>query len=244
ENKIWLSCVVRSVSLVMRTSGSARCGLLGQGSTASTILLDLLVCQVLDSDESVVSMRAANQFIQLSLQCTSIPVLSVLNDKNHQKCHDSGSSIDNELPRIRVVEDRTCETPTDDNQDSKKKRNWTAGQVRNVTRNLRKNPIHCCLLLMPFRSAHPLYRTSGFLPPPAAVFRHTLTAPPSLPKLCPLFRSEPRPCSLTSQSSKIRRCCVDRLNPRPKAILRHQDANPSLSAKSGLAHCNKRRARL
>src|SRR5262245_44216151 len=105
----------------MRTSGSALCGLLGQGSTASTILLDLLVCQVLDSDESVVSMRAANQFIQLSLQCTSIPVLSVLNDKNHQKCHDSGSSIDNELPRIRVVEDRTCETPTDDNQDSKKR---------------------------------------------------------------------------------------------------------------------------
>src|SRR5262245_4523904 len=155
----------------MRTSGSALCGLLGQGSTASTILLDLLVCQVLDSDESVVSMRAANQFIQLSLQCTSIPVLSVLNDKNHQKCHDSGSSIDNELPRIRVVEDRTCETPTDDNQDSKKKRNWTAGQVRNVTRNLRKNPIHCCLLLMPFRFAHPLYRTSGFLPPRAAVFR-------------------------------------------------------------------------
>src|SRR5262249_45602349 len=155
----------------MRTSGSALCGLLGQGRTALTILLDLLVCQVLDSDESVVSLRDANQFIQLSLQCTSIPVLNVMNDKNHHKYHNSGSRIDNELPRIRKVEERTCETPRDDNQDSKKKRNWTAGQVRNVTRNLRKNPIHCCLLLIPFRSAHPLYRTSGFLPRRAAVFR-------------------------------------------------------------------------
>jgi hypothetical protein len=51
--------------------------------------------------------------------------------------------------------------------------------------------------------------------------RHTLTALPALPQLSPLLRREPCPCiplhTHTSSSGKIRRCCVDRLNPPPKA---------------------------
>src|SRR6267143_800602 len=49
---------------------------------------------------------------------------------------------------------------------------------------------------------------------------YTLTVPPAVPKLGPLLRREPRPCvplhTHTSSSGKIRRCCVDRLNPPPK----------------------------
>src|SRR5712692_1217015 len=50
---------------------------------------------------------------------------------------------------------------------------------------------------------------------------YTLTVPPALPKLGLLLRREPRPCvplhTHTSSSGKIRRCCVDRLNPPSKA---------------------------
>src|SRR5664279_4562996 len=49
--------------------------------------------------------------------------------------------------------------------------------------------------------------------------RHTLTALPALPELSLLLRREPYPCiplhTHTSSSGKIRRCCVDRLNPQP-----------------------------
>src|SRR5437899_73524 len=51
--------------------------------------------------------------------------------------------------------------------------------------------------------------------------RHTLTALPALPELSLLLRREPCPCiplhAHTSSSGKIRRCCVDQLNPPPKA---------------------------
>src|SRR5882762_2238995 len=49
---------------------------------------------------------------------------------------------------------------------------------------------------------------------------YTLTVPPAVPKLGLLLRREPRPCvplhTHHSSSGKIRRCCVDRLNPPPK----------------------------
>src|SRR6267143_4546236 len=49
---------------------------------------------------------------------------------------------------------------------------------------------------------------------------YTLTVPPAVPNLGPLLRREPRPCvplhTHTSSSGKIRRCCVDRLNPPSK----------------------------
>src|SRR5664279_2744417 len=61
--------------------------------------------------------------------------------------------------------------------------------------------------------------------------RHTLTALPALPELSLLLRREPYPCiplhTHTSSSGKIRRCCVDRLNPQPLAdMLRTMLAEP------------------
>jgi hypothetical protein len=54
--------------------------------------------------------------------------------------------------------------------------------------------------------------------------RHTLTALPALPELSLLLRRQPCPCiplhTHTSSSDKIRRCCVDRLNPPPIADIR------------------------
>src|SRR6266850_1184731 len=53
---------------------------------------------------------------------------------------------------------------------------------------------------------------------------YTLTVPPAVPKLGLLLRREPRPCvplhTHPSSSGKIRRCCVDRLNP-PSILLKN-----------------------
>src|SRR6266568_346479 len=62
--------------------------------------------------------------------------------------------------------------------------------------------------------------------------RHTLTALPALPELSLLLRREPCPCiplhTHTSSSGKIRRCCVDRLNPPPLTdIGRSRRAKPN-----------------
>ena len=69
--------------------------------------------------------------------------------------------------------------------------------------------------------------------------RHTLAAPPALPELSPLLWREPSPClhTHTSSSGKIRRCCVDQLNPPPKATFQGKCPNgrevPQAAVKSG-----------
>src|SRR5665213_503848 len=71
----------------------------------------------------------------------------------------------------------------------------------------------------PIESQHPI--DAALVPPLMRSLDvcHTLTAPPALPQLSLLLRREPCPCSplhmRTSSSGKIRRCCVDRLNPPP-----------------------------
>src|SRR6266404_1121257 len=62
---------------------------------------------------------------------------------------------------------------------------------------------------------------------------YTLTVPPAVPKLGLLLRREPRPCvplhTHTSSSGKIRRCCVDRLNPpRCSFIPCHGDSDTAM----------------
>src|SRR5712691_10888453 len=55
---------------------------------------------------------------------------------------------------------------------------------------------------------------------------YTLTALPALPEIRLLPRREPCPCrplhTHPSSSGKIRRCCVDRLNPPPKADIQSE----------------------
>ena len=66
---------------------------------------------------------------------------------------------------------------------------------------------------------------------------HTLTALPALPQLSLLLWCEPYPCiplhSHTSSSGKIRRCCVDRLNPPLKADVTAPICDVRFSPKTG-----------
>src|SRR5229473_8067380 len=68
------------------------------------------------------------------------------------------------------------------------------------------------------------YAVHAALVPPLERSRnvgYTLAVPPAVPNRSPLLRREPRPCvplhTHTSSSGKIRRCCVDRLNPPSNA---------------------------
>lgn len=75
--------MARSVGPSMCAGRSAVSGLLRQSSAASAIFLDLLVRQMFNSDKTIMCVRAADQFVQLGLQRSSISVLSVLNNKDH-----------------------------------------------------------------------------------------------------------------------------------------------------------------
>src|SRR5206468_2385897 len=57
-----------------------------------------------------------DQLVELQLERLSIPILRALDHEDHQKRHDRGTGIDDELPGIRPAEQRACCAPKDDAQ--------------------------------------------------------------------------------------------------------------------------------
>jgi len=58
-----------------------------------------------------------------------IAVLRVLNEKHHQKSNDGGARIDNELPGIGKMKDRTGAGPDNDNENRDRERPGTPENV-------------------------------------------------------------------------------------------------------------------
>ena len=58
----------------------------------------------------------ANQFIELEMNGLRVAVLRVLNQEDHQEGDDGGSSVDDELPRVRVMKCRSLQGPDDDDE--------------------------------------------------------------------------------------------------------------------------------
>ena len=56
------------------------------------------------------------EFIQFDLQRLGIPILCILNEEYHEKSNDGCAGIDDKLPSIAKMEDRTCDCP--ENNDS------------------------------------------------------------------------------------------------------------------------------
>src|SRR5580704_2528336 len=54
---------------------------------------------------------SANQLIELEVHSLRFTILSVLNEEHHEKRHDRGASVDDELPGVREVKERTCGGP-------------------------------------------------------------------------------------------------------------------------------------
>src|SRR5690349_20014256 len=60
------------------------------------------------------SLHRSNELIKLYMHCLGIPVLSVLNQKHHEKCDDCRAGVDDKLPRIGKAEDWSAHCPDDD----------------------------------------------------------------------------------------------------------------------------------
>ena len=63
----------------------------------------------------------SDQLIKFGLNGCSIAVLGVLDQKHHQEGNDSRSSIDDELPRVRELEERATQRPKDNGDNAQKK---------------------------------------------------------------------------------------------------------------------------
>ncbi len=55
-----------------------------------------------------------DQFVELEVDGAGVAVLRVLNKEDHQKRDDGGARVDDELPGVGVVVERTSEGPYHD----------------------------------------------------------------------------------------------------------------------------------
>src|SRR5690242_3082113 len=56
-----------------------------------------------------------DEFVELQMNLTGVPVLSVLNQEHHQESHDGGSRIYDQLPGIGIAKVWTGHEPDRDN---------------------------------------------------------------------------------------------------------------------------------
>ena len=69
-------------------------------------------------------------FVELRLDCRTITVLSILDQEDLKERDDRGAGVDDQLPRVRVVEYRARQTPNDDRGDTENKRDRASGNPR------------------------------------------------------------------------------------------------------------------
>src|SRR4051812_36350400 len=69
--------------------------------------LQFIVAQALQAHKGVVSLAYSDQLVELHLDRRAIPVLRILDEKNHQEGHDRRAGIDDQLPSVGVPKIRT-----------------------------------------------------------------------------------------------------------------------------------------
>ena len=84
------------------------------------------------------ALYGADQLIEFDLQRLGIPVLRVLDQKNHKKGDDGRTRIDDELPGVAETEHRSGRGPDDDHHTGDKERLRPAGFRRNPSRETGK----------------------------------------------------------------------------------------------------------
>src|SRR5215471_3520890 len=81
--------------------------------------------------------RGSDQFVEFQLDCLSVSILGVLNEKDHQEGDDRSARIYDQLPRVAEVKHRTCDDPNDDHTNSYCENSGTAAEVRRLFREVR-----------------------------------------------------------------------------------------------------------
>ena len=82
---------------------------------AGVEIVEFEVAEVFDVDHLVAGfIDGSDELVELEIDGAGIAVLRVLDEEDHQKSDNGGAGIDDELPGVGVVEDRSRRGPDDD----------------------------------------------------------------------------------------------------------------------------------
>src|SRR5438093_9261111 len=108
------------------------------------------------------SFPGTDQLIELELNRGAVPVLAVLNQKHHKKSHDGCRRVDDQLPGVAVMKERSRHRPkyncADRDNESHRVSQGTFGLLgklikegrRTYSRSILCQDPHGCLLLVCF----------------------------------------------------------------------------------------------
>jgi len=117
---------VRLGGAALALPGSAlqlRPGLLGQLEIVTFQLLQLLFRHFLEIQDRIPgAVHCTDKLVQFDLHCGAIAILGVLDQEDHQEGDDGGAGIDDELPGITEVKNRTGRRPDEDDRRGNRKR--------------------------------------------------------------------------------------------------------------------------
>src|SRR5882757_6146548 len=99
-----------------------------------------------DANERVLDFARPDELVEFDLDCRSVPVLRVLDEEYHEKRHDRGSGIDDELPRVREIEDWSGDRPGDDDQRCRDERDGATGKLGGVVGDMAEQCAETILL--------------------------------------------------------------------------------------------------
>ena len=85
--------------------------------------IELLVAQIFNIHHLISgSVDRMDQLIQFKVDRACVSVLSILNQEDHKKGNDGRTGVDDQLPGVGIMKDRSRRTPHDDYRDRSEKR--------------------------------------------------------------------------------------------------------------------------
>ena len=124
-------------NLFMQLGDGAGCaGTSGDLLELGVELRQIVITEIFQTDVVQVSaLGGAQQFVELDLDGLTVAVLGVLNEEDHQEGDDCSAGIDDQLPRVRVMEKRTSQSPDENDEDGAKENAGGAGPGGHAARD-------------------------------------------------------------------------------------------------------------
>src|SRR6478609_7232459 len=79
-----------------------------------------------------------DQLVKFDLDRSAVAVLRILDKIDHQKSHNARTRVYDQLPRIRVIEERSRHCPDHDAQGGDQKRGSASSSLRHLARDIAK----------------------------------------------------------------------------------------------------------
>ena len=78
-------------------------------------VVELAFAQLFERHHAIAGVLVGvNELVELQMKRMGVTVLGVLDEEHHEKGHDRRAGVDDELPRVRVVEHAAGDRPEDD----------------------------------------------------------------------------------------------------------------------------------